>query len=199
VFFRKNSKTFNLHEVLDGCLKGKQSAQRQLFEQYYSFAKSICLRYAANTDEADEMLNDGFLKVLSKLAHYDPKQPFEAWFRTVVVRTSIDYYRRNHLRISVIDIQDAPEIEFDDELIEKLSADEIMELVQKLPPAYRTAFSLYVVEGYSHAEIAEMLGINEGTSRSNLAKARLKLQEWIKIYLPESSSMKPDSHVQRTV
>ena len=140
MFFRKNSKTFNLPEVLEGCLRGKQSAQRQLFEQYYSFAKSICLRYAANTDEADEMLNDGFLKVVSKLTYYDPSQPFEAWVRTLVVRTSIDYYRRNHLRISIIDIQDAPEIEFDDELLEKMSADEIMELVQKLPPAYRPPF-----------------------------------------------------------
>ncbi|GEO03388.1 DNA-directed RNA polymerase sigma-70 factor [Adhaeribacter aerolatus] len=186
-------------EVLAGCLKGKQSAQRQLFEQYYSFAKSICLRYAANTEEAEEMLNDGFLKVLAKLPYYDPSQPFEAWFRTVVVRTSIDYYRRNHLRISIIDIQDAPEIQFDDELIQKLSADEIMALVQKLPPAYRTAFSLYVVDGYSHAEIAEMLGINEGTSRSNLAKARLKLQEWIRHNLSEATPIKPDDYVQRTV
>ncbi|WP_146895657.1 RNA polymerase sigma factor [Adhaeribacter aerolatus] len=199
MFFRKNSKTFNLPEVLAGCLKGKQSAQRQLFEQYYSFAKSICLRYAANTEEAEEMLNDGFLKVLAKLPYYDPSQPFEAWFRTVVVRTSIDYYRRNHLRISIIDIQDAPEIQFDDELIQKLSADEIMALVQKLPPAYRTAFSLYVVDGYSHAEIAEMLGINEGTSRSNLAKARLKLQEWIRHNLSEATPIKPDDYVQRTV
>jgi RNA polymerase sigma-70 factor (ECF subfamily) len=199
VFFRKNSKTFNLPEVLAGCLKGKQSAQRQLFEQYYSFAKGICLRYAANTEEAEEMMNDGLLKVLAKLPYYDPSQPFDAWFRTVVVRTSIDYFRRNHLRISVMDIQEAPDVAFDDGLIEKLAADEIMALVQKLPPAYRTAFSLYVVDGYSHAEIAEMLGINEGTSRSNLAKARLKLQEWIKAYQAESTPLKTDDYVQRTV
>lgn len=197
MFFRKKSKSFHLPEVLDGCLQGKLSAQKQLYEQYYSFAKSICLRYAANTEEAEEMINDGFLKVMAKIEAYDPAQPFEAWFRTVVVRTSIDYFRRNHSKVLLIDIQEAPDLPFDDELLEKLSADEIMELVQKLPPAYRTVFSLYVVEGYTHVEIAQMLGINEGTSRSNLAKARTKLQAWIKVYLSEST--KRDNHVQRAI
>lgn len=181
MFFRKNRKSFDLSEVLDGCLQGKQSAQKQLYEQYYSFAKGICLRYAGSQEQAEEMVNDGFLKVLANLVHYDRSQVFEAWFRTVVVRTSIDYYRRNQNRTSFIDIEEVPEVGYQDELLEKLSAEEILQLVQQLPPAYRTVFSLYVVEGYLHTEIAEALGINEGTSRSNLAKARMKLQEWIKV------------------
>lgn len=197
MFFRKNSKSFNLTEVLDGCLKGKQLAQKKLYEHYYSFAKNICLRYAANTEEAEEMLQDGFLKVFAKLNYYDPEQAFEAWFRTVMVRTSIDYFRRNHAKVVLVDIQEAPEIEFNDDMLEKLSAEEIMELVQKLPPAYRTVFSLFVVDGYNHAEIGEMLGINEGTSRSNLAKARGKLQDWIKVYLSESK--KQPHYVQRAI
>jgi RNA polymerase sigma-70 factor, ECF subfamily len=158
VFFRKNTKTFQLGEVLDGCLKGKGSAQKQLYEQYYSFAKSICLRYAANQEETEEMVNDGFLKVLRKLEFYDRSQPFEAWFRTLVVHTSIDYYRRNHAKLQIIDIQEAPEVKFEEDLLDKMSADDIMGLVQQLPPAYRTVFSLYIVEGYSHAEISELLG-----------------------------------------
>ncbi|WP_207435546.1 sigma-70 family RNA polymerase sigma factor [Sabulibacter ruber] len=185
MFFRKNSKTFNLPETLDGCRKGKQSAQKKLYEHYYSFAKSICLRYAASQQQAEEMVNDGFLKVLENLAQYDSSRAFEAWFRTVVVRTSIDYYRRHHLKGTRIDLEDAPELEQEDDLLETISAEEILRLVQQLPPAYRTVFSLFVVDGYNHSEIAEMLQINEGTSRSNLAKARAKLQEWVKLYYPE--------------
>jgi RNA polymerase sigma-70 factor (ECF subfamily) len=185
VFFKK-SKTFDLRSVLEGCKAGRASAQKQLFEQYYGLARSISMRYAGNRDEVDEMLNDGFLKVFAKIDQYNPDQSFDAWFRTLVVRTCIDYYRKNNSKFSFIDIQDAPYLEHNDGLIEKLTAEEILELVQKLPASYRTVFSLYVVEGFSHAEIAEMLGINEGTSRSNLSKARLKLQEWIKIYLEES-------------
>nr|WP_242693404.1 sigma-70 family RNA polymerase sigma factor [Sabulibacter ruber] len=172
-------------ETLDGCRKGKQSAQKKLYEHYYSFAKSICLRYAASQQQAEEMVNDGFLKVLENLAQYDSSRAFEAWFRTVVVRTSIDYYRRHHLKGTRIDLEDAPELEQEDDLLETISAEEILRLVQQLPPAYRTVFSLFVVDGYNHSEIAEMLQINEGTSRSNLAKARAKLQEWVKLYYPE--------------
>jgi RNA polymerase sigma-70 factor (ECF subfamily) len=132
------------------------------------------------------MVNDGFLKVFAKIKMYDANQSFEAWFRTVLVRTCIDYYRRNSAKVSLIDIQNAPPIESNDGLIERMSAEDILELVQKLPPSYRMVFSLYVVEGYSHAEIAEMLNINEGTSRPNLVKARHKLQEWVTLYLDEN-------------
>jgi RNA polymerase sigma-70 factor, ECF subfamily len=179
VLFRKKNKGFDLPEVLEGCRNGRQQAQRALFEQYYSLGKSICLRYAANREEVEEMLNDGFVKVFAKLHAYDANQPFEAWFRTLMVHTAIDYYRRHHARILTINVENVSEPDYDDHLIERLSADEILDLVQQLPPAYRTVFSLYVVEGYTHPEIAELLGINEGTSRSNLAKARLKMQAWI--------------------
>lgn len=193
MIFRK-SKTFDLIKVLEGCKAGQGSAQKQLFENYYGLAKRICLRYAGSSDEVDEMVNDGFLKVFSKISFYDSSQSFDAWFRTVVVRTCIDYYRKNSPKVTLVDISTGPQIESDDHLIEKLSAEEILELVQNLPPSYRTVFSLFAVEGYSHAEIAEMLHINEGTSRSNLAKARMKLQEWVKQYLDENVNQ--DNHVR---
>lgn len=193
MFFRKKRNVFDLKEVLNGCRKKRSAAQKRLFEQYYGFAMSICLRYAANKTEAEEMLNDGFIKVFDKIDYYDPAKSFEAWLRTVIVRTSIDYYRKNHKKVSFMDVEEAHFLAYEDHHLEQLAADEIMELVQKLPPAYRTIFSLYVVEGYSHNEIAEMLGINAGTSRSNLAKARIKLQEWIKIYASET--MNDRNHV----
>ena len=182
----KRNKSFDLVSVLDGCRADRGSSQKQLFEKYYGLAKKICLRYAGSSDEVDEMVNDGFLKVFAKIKLYDANQSFEAWFRTVLVRTCIDYYRKNSPKVSLIDIQNAPQIESNDGLIERMSAEEILELVQKLPPSYRMVFSLYVVDGYSHAEIAEMLNINEGTSRSNLVKARHKMQEWVKMYLDEN-------------
>ena len=177
MFFRKKSTT-SLPDILNGCREGKASAQKLLFQQFYSLGKSIALRYAASREEAEEMVNDGFLKVFSKVNMYSPDQPFEAWFRTVMIRTCIDYYRKHRDANVYLDVHEVP-IGYAESTLDQLAAEDILTLVQKLPPAYRTVFSLFVVEGYAHAEIAEMLGIQEGTSRSNLAKARMKLQEWL--------------------
>ncbi len=196
MFFRKKNKNFNQQAVLDGCLKGHASAQKQLFEQYYGFVKSICLRYGSNTDEADEMLNDAFMKVFNKLSYYNNTHSFEAWLKTVTVRTCIDYYRKNQPKAGFVDVNEMYGLADEQEsVLDKMSAEDILLLVQRLPPTYRAVFSLYVVEGYSHAEIAEQLGINEGTSRSNLAKARMKLQEWVKQEIDEITITK--SHVIR--
>ncbi len=193
MIFRKR-KPFDLQNTIEGCLAQKEWARQCLFEHFYGLSKRICLRYASKSDEVDEMINDGYLKVFAKLEMYDRGKSFEAWFRTVMVRTCIDYYRKNSPKISFIDVQEAGFLQYDDDFLSKLAAEDILELVQKLPPSYRMVFSLYVVEGFSHAEIAEELGINEGTSRSNLVKARLKLQEWIKLYSEESINQ--DNHVR---
>ncbi|GAB3890163.1 sigma-70 family RNA polymerase sigma factor [Larkinella knui] len=163
--------------MIAGCRREKPAAQKQLFEAYYSLGVSICLRYASSREEAEEMFDDGFLRVLNKISYYDPDQPFEAWFRTVMIHSAIDHYRRHKSPLIYTDIEEAYEVGEIDTLLERLAADEILAVVQQLPPAYRTVFSLHVVDGFSHPEIAQMLGIHEGTSRSNLAKARQKLQE----------------------
>lgn len=176
VLFRR-PRSLALPDILEGCRNQKPSAQKQLFEAYYSFGINICMRYADHREEAEEMFDDGFLRVLNKIHYYDPEQSFDAWFRTVIIRSAIDHYRRHKSSVTFTDIEEAYNIGVDEGLLEKLSAEEILAVVQFLPPSYRTAFSLHVVDGYSHPEIAQMLGINEGTSRSNLAKARIKLQE----------------------
>ncbi|MGR3811033.1 RNA polymerase sigma factor [Jiulongibacter sp. NS-SX5] len=183
--FRKKQRSFDLQSVLSGCLKNRPSAQKMLYEQYFGFAKSISMRYASGSDEVMEMVNDGFMKIFTKISMYDPNQSFEAWFKTVMVRSCIDYYRKNHAKVAFVDVDELHFLAYDDQLLEKISAEEILELVQHLPPAYRTVFSLYVVEGYSHAEIAKLLEINEGTSRSNLAKARMKMKEMVKTYVSD--------------
>lgn len=179
MLFRR-SKSFNLQEVINGCRKGKSSAQKMLFEAYYSVGVNICLRYAGSREEAEEMFDDGFLKVLTKIVYYDPEQSFDAWFKTILVRTAIDQYRKHKNEPAFMDVEDAWHLDTQEHILSTISANEILELVQQLPASYRTVFSLHVVDGYSHPEIAEMLGIQEGTSRSNLVKARLKLQELLR-------------------
>lgn len=183
--FRPKKRPFDLEDVLSGCLKNRQSAQKALYEKYYGFAKNISLRYASDADEAQEMVNDGFMKIFTKISMFDPSQPFDAWFKTVMVRCCIDYYRRNHRKVAFVDIDELHYLSYDDHLLEKITTEEIIELIQNLPPAYRTVFSLFIIDGYSHAEIGKMLGINEGTSRSNLAKARMKMQEMVKVYVSD--------------
>jgi len=176
VLFRRK-KSLTVPDVIDDCRRGKAAAQKQLFEVYYSFGVNICLRYASSREEAEEMFDDGFLRVLNKISYYDPEQPFDAWFKTVMVHSAIDHFRRHKSPLTYTDIEDAYDLGESDDLLDRLAADDILAVVQQLSPAYRAVFSLYVVDGYSHPEIAQMLGIQEGTSRSNLAKARQKLQE----------------------
>lgn len=185
MFFKK--KTFsedNLESVISACIDQNSQAQRTLIKLFLGYAKSICYRYTSNEQETEEIINDGFLKVFTNLSKYDSTQPFKAWLRTIMINTAIDYYRSNKKYLMQIAIDEVEIADFDDDVISKLSTDEIMSLVQKLSPTYRMVFMLYVVEGYKHREIAERLGIQEGTSKSNLQDARLKLQEMIKTNYP---------------
>jgi RNA polymerase sigma-70 factor, ECF subfamily len=185
LFFKK--KTFsedNLDSVISACIDQNSQAQRTLIKLFLGYAKSICSRYTSNEQELEEIINDGFLKIFTNLSKYDTTQPFKAWLRTIMVNTAIDYYRSNKKYLMQIAIDEVEVADFDDDIISKLSTDEIMSLVQKLSPTYRMVFMLYVVEGYKHREIAERLGIQEGTSKSNLQDARLKLQEMIKVNYP---------------
>lgn len=170
--------------MLNACLAGDERAQRELIRLFVGFARSICMRYAASPQEADEMINDGFLKVFTHLSHYDPTQSFEAWLRTVMVNTAVDYYRKRQKWAVEVGLDGIDVADWNDDIISAISAREILALVQQLPPAYRMVFTLFVVDGYSHLEIAAMLGIQEGTSRSNLRDARCKLQRMIKQNYP---------------
>ncbi|MFN0202270.1 MAG: RNA polymerase sigma factor, partial [Bacteroidia bacterium] len=165
-----------LKKIIEGCLAQRQEAQRDLFKLYFGYAKSICLRYSSNREEAEEVLNTGFLKIFQNLEKYDPIQPFRAWLRTIMINTAIDYYRKEQKHNQNIPLGDTIDVPFDDNILDKISAEEILELVQQLPKSYRTVFMLYVVDGYNHREIGELLGISEGTSKSNLAVARTKLK-----------------------
>ncbi len=137
--------------------------------------------YSKSKEEAEEIADDAFLKVFKNLNTYDMDLSFKGWFRRILINSAIDYYRRNKKHNKSVDLDHAPEIEsFDNNIIDILSVNEIMQVVQGLPPAYKIVFNLYVLEGYKHREIAKQLNISEGTSKSNLSKAIAKLKSKLK-------------------
>ncbi len=168
-------------DLLAGCARGDLRCQKLLYKQYYGLAMHLCLRYAATREEAAELLNDGFMKVFTHLHQRTGGGSFEGWLRRIMVNTAIDHFRRSQQQKPTVELlyaeNRADSVTAD--AISQLSAAEIMQLVQHLTPACRVVFNLYVVEGYSHIEIGQMLGISEGASKSNLHKARLKMQRLI--------------------
>lgn len=175
----------DLPSVLRACMEGNARAHRCLVSQFAGYARSVCLRYAAGAEEAEEIIQDGFLKVFTHLPRYDGDQPFKAWLRAIMVNTAVDYYRKNKKWANQISLDEVDIPDWSDDIIGAISTQEILALVQKLPPAYRIVFTLFVVDGYSHREIADLLSIQEGTSKSNLRDARKKLQLMIKLYHPQ--------------
>ncbi len=165
--------------VVAACKRDDPSAQRALVKLFYGYVKTIALRYSSDNQTADDILNESFLKVFNNLQKYDEKQAFKGWLRTIVVHTAIDFYRKSNQFPDYENLDNVHLADLNEDAISSISAEEILALVQKLSPAYRMVFSLYVIEGYTHKEIAEKLGIKEGTSKSNLQDARKKLQSMI--------------------
>ncbi|MBO9640353.1 RNA polymerase sigma factor [Siphonobacter aquaeclarae] len=181
MFFRKKASFSDddLEGVIQACLSDDKRAQRVLFQQYFSYAKSICLRYSSSTEEAEEILNEGFLKVFRNLERYDSQLPFKAWLRTIMVNSAISYFRKNQKFHSEIGYDAVPDPVLDEGIVDQISADEILQLVQQLKPIYRSIFLMHVVDGYQLREIADLFNIKEGTVRSHFARARALLQQMV--------------------
>lgn len=142
---------------------------------------SVCLRYADNREMAEDFLQDGFIKVFSSIRSYSYEGSFEGWMRRIFVNTALEALRKNDLLRNGVELDALePQQEADYSAVEKISADELMELIAQLPPGFRTVFNMFAIEGYSHREIAETLNINESTSRSQYTRAKRLLQKWIK-------------------
>lgn len=173
----ENSK--ELHTIIRCCLSGDRKAQQKLFSLSYPLAMNVCKRYANENEEAKSLVNEGMLKVFKHLNKYSFDQNFGGWLRKIMINTAIDHYRREKIiqeRFQSIQNDDYP-IFFQEDVLDKISAEELLNLIQELPPSYRIVFSLYAVEEYTHKEISEKLGISQGTSKSNYAKAKQKLQK----------------------
>jgi RNA polymerase sigma factor (sigma-70 family) len=168
-----------LHQLIAGCKRHDRKCQKMLYKAFYGFSMGICLRYAGNRDEAAEVMNQGFFKVFTHIESYDTTRPFKAWLGKIMMNVSIDFYRAN-LKMAYTEDLDKAEHVSDGDLVDKnLNYNDLLAMVQRLPQAYRTVFNLFAIEGYSHDEIASMLNINSGTSKSNLHKARQKLKQMI--------------------
>ncbi len=164
-------------EFINACRRNERWAQKCLYEEHYPSMMGVCLRYSNNEQDALDILHEGFIKVFRNISKYQVGTSLSAWIRRIMVNTAIDYYRKN-IRRRTEDLDMAFDVRSPDaDAVSQCSEKEILEAVQLLTPAYRTVFNLYIIEGYSHKEIASDLGITESTSRSNLVKARSKLKE----------------------
>mgnify|MGYP002078817104 CR=1 FL=1 len=175
----------SLEEIISGCIAGKRVAQNTFYKMFAPKMYSVCLRYAKDSTEAEDILQDGFIKVFQHMGAFKHEGSFEGWVRRIMINTALERFRKKNPLLPVGDIYPvAKDLKYDD-IESNISADELLGLVQKLPPGYRTVFNLYAIEGYSHQEIGEMLNISEGTSKSQLARARAVLQEEVtKLYKP---------------
>lgn len=167
-------------DIISGCKKGDRKAQEKLYKNYYRAMMTICLRYAKNDEDAVEVLNNGFFKVFKNIQRYDSMQSgLYTWIRTIVVNSCLDFIKQKQRLEKVSGLNEDAEVHIDPEVISKIQTNELLEQVRKLAPSTQAVFNLYVIEGYNHKEISEMLNISEGTSKWHLSEARKNLQQLI--------------------
>ncbi|RNC88224.1 MAG: RNA polymerase sigma factor [Winogradskyella sp.] len=170
----------SLNELINKCVKKDASAQSQLYKQFASKLFSLCLKYSKNYVEAEDNLQDTFVTIFNKIEQYKEKGSFEGWIKRIAINTALQRYRQ----VGVFDIVDENAIE--DVTVEinndDVDLDFLLQIIQELPDRYRLVFNLYVLDGFSHNEISAMLKISSGTSKSNLARARLILKQKIEDY-----------------
>lgn len=173
----------NDSDLIKGSIEGDPKMQEALYQKYAPKMYAVCLRYAGNNDDAQDLLQEGFIKVFRNLEKYRHEGSFEGWMRRIFVNTSIEQYRR---KVHLNSISEQEERGIEDasvSVLDQLTERDIVQLVQELSPGYRAVFNLYVIEGYSHKEIAELLSISEGTSKSQLARAKSILQKKVAEFL----------------
>lgn len=163
--------------LLISCKKGDHTSQDRLYRQFYGYAMGVCLRYCRSREEAIEVVNDGFLKVFTKLEKCQHVDLFKGWLRKIMIHCAINHYRRHEKHYDQVDISYARYETVSTSALDRLSEQEILLAVQQLPASYRMVFNLHTIEGYKHHEIARRLGITVGTSKSALAMARSKLKK----------------------
>ncbi len=169
-------------ELIQGCLEGKKEIQKQFYQRYAPTMLGVCFRYFNSREEAEDALQEGFIKVFANLRSFRNEGSLEGWVRRIIVNTSLNMIR-NHLKYKFhTDIDDAVNVISEDEdIVGEINREEMLRLLQELPPGYKLVFNLYEIEGYSHKEIADMMGISVSTSKTQLLKARKWLQK--KLYL----------------
>lgn len=167
-------------ELIDMCLAGDSRAQKMLFEKFSRKMMTVCLRYVSDYERAQDVLQDGFVKVFRNLDKFKNEGSFEGWIRRTMINTALDDLRREKSNFIDVDISEAEYLSSDDEKsLSKLRVDELMKIIQNMPTGYRTVFNMYAIEGFSHQEIADELGVTESTSKTQYKKARTYLMKII--------------------
>jgi len=170
-------------DLIRGCLDENRRMQEELYRRFSPRMYAVCLRYAGNAEEAEDILQEGFIKIFKKLDSFRSEGSFEGWIRRIFVNTAIEHFRRKRY-LQTVSEKEENTIEGNDiSVLDKMAAKDIVALIKELSPGYRTVFNMYVVEGYTHKEIADMLGISEGTSKSQLSRAKVILQGLVKKYV----------------
>ena len=168
------------HHIIKGCIKGDRHAQNQLYLKYKNQLYGICLRYARNREEAQDLLQEGFIRIYTDLYQYRPIGSFYGWLRKVMVNVALQHIRRRKKLFPVINIEEIAQIASEEEdVFVRFRTKALVNMIQRLPDGYRAVFNLYVIEGYSHKEIAEQLNISESTSKSQLSRAKSTLRVMI--------------------
>lgn len=170
-----------LDDIVKKCVAGDSKSQRELYKYFYSTMMGVCYRYSNNAEDAKDLLQDGFMKVFNNLKKYNFNGSLEGWIRRIMVNNAIDHFRK-HKNVFMVNDEDGfilenSKVESADTIYSKFGVDEIMLAIQALSPAYQTVFNLNVIDGFAHKEIAKKLNISEGTSKSNLAKAKMNLRK----------------------
>lgn len=177
-------------DLIKGCIEGNRRMQEELYQRFSPRMYAVCLRYAGKAEEAEDILQEGFIKIFKKLDSFRSEGSFEGWIRRIFVNTAIEHFRRKRYLMPVTEKEEntieGKYISVLDELAEK----DILALVQELSPGYRTVFNMYVVEGYTHKEIADLLGISEGTSKSQLSRAKVILQEMVRTFIDQQRGVR---------
>ncbi|MEQ8908474.1 MAG: sigma-70 family RNA polymerase sigma factor [Vicingaceae bacterium] len=171
-------------KVVDACARGDRKTQQALYKKMYSPMMAVCYRYASRPDDAKDLFQEGFIKVFKKIDRFNFKGSLQGWIRRIMVNNAIDHYRKNKNKFAMsetlVEAEQIPEETDDGSWVAEIKAKTLLDCVQQLSPKYQAVFSLYVLDGFTHAEIAEELSISEGTSKSNLAKAKKNLRTMIK-------------------
>jgi len=181
----------DVRKIVEGCAERNAECQQLLYKTLYSSMMLVCQRYASRPEDAKDLFQDGFIKVFDKIEKFNFNGSLEGWVRRIMVNNAIDYYRKNKNKFAMSETlletqQIAEEVESEG-VFDDLNADVLLSFVQQLSPVYKTVFNLYILDDYSHAEIAEELGVSEGTSKSNLSKAKKNLKQMVHAHLQKNA------------
>ncbi|MEO6682751.1 MAG: RNA polymerase sigma factor [Ginsengibacter sp.] len=173
-------------DLIQGCIDGDRQMQKMLYDRFAPKMYGVCLRYAGNENDANDILQEGFIKVFKNLEKFRREGSFEGWVRRIFVNTAIEHYRKRVKLYNVTEVQENTAEDTNLDALDNLATKDILNVINELSPGYKAVFNMHVIEGYSHKEIADILGITEGTSKSQLARAKGVLKKLLENYLKPS-------------